>query len=190
MFYKYNKETLQYQKVKWVQKLLKFITMFVVLLLLVATNMSLNTKSPITEVTESELIIINRNHDEFNPTKLQEEIKRLNFRFPHIVYAQSMLETGSWTSTIYQENHNLFGMKEARIRTNLAEGTNRSHAYYNNWKESLLDYAFYYATYLHELKSEEDYYAYLDASYAEASNYVGALKVIIEDNNLVEMFAD
>lgn len=190
MYYKYNKNTLQYQKVNWIRMLLKFIFIFVMLLIVVITNISLNTQSPITQVTESELIVINRNHDEFTEEKLQEEIKRLNFRFPHIVYAQSMLETGSWTSQIYQENHNLFGMKEARIRTNLAEGTNRSHAYYNDWKESVLDYALYYATYLHGLKTEEDYFAYLDNSYAEAQNYVPALKRIISENNLEEMFAE
>jgi uncharacterized FlgJ-related protein len=188
MFYKFNKHTLQYEKVNWVQRLLNFITVGVILFVIVITNIGLNTKQPITQVTEQELIIINRNHDKFTPEKLEEEIKRLNFRFPHIVYAQSILETGTWTSPIFKENHNLFGMKEARIRTNLAEGTHRSHAYYNNWRESVYDYALYYATYLHSIRTEDDYFDYLDASYAEATNYVGALKKIIEEEELKEKF--
>lgn len=188
MYYKYNENTLRFEKVNWVKMVLKFLAVNAVLFLFVITNVGLSTKTPITDVTEQELIVINRNHDAFTEQKLEKEIKRLNFRFPYIVHAQSLLETGEFTSPIFLENHNLFGMKQAMIRANMAVGTNRSHAYYNDWKESILDYALFYATYLHQLKTEDEYYAYLDARYAEANNYSGTLKKIIKDNNLKERY--
>ena len=41
----------------------------------------------------------------FSQDALVKELKRLNIRFPHIVLAQSILETGYWESRIYQENN-------------------------------------------------------------------------------------
>ena len=79
-------------------------------------------------------------------------------------------------------------MKEARIRVNTANGTNRGHAYYDDWKESVYDYAFYQSRYLSDLKTEEEYFMYLDRSYAEADNYVTSLKSTIEKEKLRELF--
>lgn len=70
----------------------------------------------------------------------------------------------------------MFGMREARVRANLARGTKRSHAYYDTWKESLYDYALYYSSYLAKMRTEEQYYNYLDQSYAEDPNYVSKVK--------------
>jgi len=187
-FYKYNKNSLQFEEVKWIKSALKSLSVVVVLFFIVITNLGLSDKTPITQLTEEQVIIINRNHDNFTPEKLETEINRMNFRFPHIVYAQSMLETGSWTAPIYIENHNLFGMKEAKVRPTTARGTKRNHAYYDNWKESVLDYTLYYASYLRNLQTEEEYFEYLDASYAEDTDYVSILKKIIEENNLKEKF--
>jgi len=50
------------------------------------------------------------------------------------------------------------------------------------------DYAFYQCRYLSKINSEEEYFQYLDASYAEANNYVGSLKVVIEKEKLRELF--
>jgi len=112
----------------------------------------------------------------------------LNVDYPHIVMAQSILETGHFKSDIFLENHNLFGMKQARRRITTAEGTNRNHAYYNHWRESVYDYAFYQCRYLSKLDSEEDYFEYLGASYAEAKNYVKMLKQVIKKNDLEKLF--
>ena len=121
---------------------------------------------------------------------LVEELKRLNVRYPYIVLAQSILETGYWESRIYQENNNLFGMKQARARATTAKGTQLGHAYYDNWKESVTDYALYQAAYLNKLRSESKYLKYLDKNYAEAKNYDDALLTIIERENLKELFLD
>jgi flagellum-specific peptidoglycan hydrolase FlgJ len=102
--------------------------------------------------------------------------------------AQSMLETGHWESDIFLENHNLFGMKEARVRINTAEGTNRNHAYYENWRESVYDYAFYQCRYLSGIHTEAEYYRYLGLSYAESDDYVNSLKKVVEREKLKDYF--
>lgn len=188
MYFKYNKQTLQFEKIKFIKLLFRSISIISILMLILIANMSLNNKSQINQLTEEEIIIINRNNDVFTPEKLEKEIKRMNFNFPHIVYAQSILESGHWEAPIFIENHNLFGMKEAKVRPTTARGTNKNHAYYDNWKESVVDYTLYYASYLRKLQTEEEYFNYLDASYAEANNYVRELKKIITDNDLRTKF--
>ena len=113
-------------------------------------------------------------------------MKEVNIKYPHIVYAQAMVETGGFKSEIFKNNHNLFGMKRARIRCNIAQGTKRGHAFYNHWTESVIDYALYQTSYMHRIKSESDYFAHLDKSYAEDPTYVSKLKAIIQSNNLEE----
>ena len=102
--------------------------------------------------------------------------------------AQSIVETGHWKSHIFRENHNLFGMKEAKQRVTTAQGTQNNHAYYSTWRESVYDYAFYQSRYLGSINSEADYYAYLDASYAENPNYIAAIKKAIKEHGLKELF--
>jgi flagellum-specific peptidoglycan hydrolase FlgJ len=115
-------------------------------------------------------------------------LKDLNVKYPHIVLAQSILETGHYSSTIFKTNHNLFGMKEARRRVKTAKGTQLNHAYYENWKESVYDYAFYQCRYMGRIDSEDEYYQALDASYAEANQYSTLLKQIVERENLHSLF--
>lgn len=139
-------------------------------------------------LTEVEKAIVIKKTDEFEKEKLVEMLKDLNVKFPHIVLAQSIQETGHWKSGIFLENHNLFGMKEAQRRITTAEGTNRNHAYYNHWRESVYDYAFYQCRYLSGIKSESEYFQYLSASYAEDTAYVERLKKVITKENLKELF--
>jgi flagellum-specific peptidoglycan hydrolase FlgJ len=81
-------------------------------------------------------------------------------------------------------------MKQARARATTAKGTQLGHAYYDDWKESVVDYALYQAAYLNKLRTEKKYLNYLDKNYAEAKNYDKALIQIIERENLKELFLD
>lgn len=133
---------------------------------------------------ETKAIIINESNKEnqFSPKKLKAYILELNIKYPHIVYAQAKLESGNFKSEIFKTNHNLFGMKVATRRPTTNKGEENGHAYYDNWKESVVDYAFYQAQYLSDIKTEADYLQYLNASYAEAPNYVEQLvKIILEE---------
>ena len=138
---------------------------------------------------EEQVIIVNqRINNDFSKEALVEELKRLNVKYPHIVMAQAMIESGHFQSNIFRSNHNLFGMKEARQRVTTARGTNLNHAYYENWKESVIDYAMFQASYLKDLKTEAAYLEYLDKNYAEAQKYDIAVQNMVKNENLKELF--
>jgi flagellum-specific peptidoglycan hydrolase FlgJ len=139
-------------------------------------------------LTEYEKILIIEESNKFSENKLISRIKNLNFKYPHIVLAQAQLESNKYSSKIFIESNNLFGMKEAKSRINLAKGTQYNHAYYSNWSESLLDYAFWYSSYAYRCNSESQLFELLGKQYAEDSLYIVKLKDIIDKNKLKDKF--
>jgi len=139
---------------------------------------------------EEGVFALEAEEDAFSQESLVEELKRLNVRYPHIILAQSILETGHFSSRIFIENNNLFGMKEAKARSTTALGTQLGHAYYDDWKQSVMDYALFQNAYMNKIRKEKQYLKYLDKNYAEASNYDATLLQIIERENLKELFLD
>lgn len=196
MLYTYCKKELNYKQIK-TSKLLKVLlglAVFATLGFTLAINNATNTafETELEEMPyEEKVIIINEiEKDAFSQEALVEELKRLNIRFPHIVLAQAMIESGHFQSNIFMANNNLFGMKQARQRCTTAKGTNLNHAYYDNWKESVMDYALFQSAYLRKLKTEAQYLEYLDRNYAEAQDYDSAVKRMIEAHDLEELFND
>lgn len=57
-----------------------------------------------------------------------EEFKEYNIRFPELVLAQAVHETGIFKSPVFKNNHNLFGMKLSS--RGYASHTELGHAYY------------------------------------------------------------
>lgn len=196
MLYTYCNESLSYKKVKIARKpvAIGFISLLALAYFILTGMISAAKEQGFQEATElpveTELLVLEAEDNQFSQEALVEEIKKLNIRFPHIVLAQSILETGYWESRIYQENHNLFGMKQARARATTANGTQLGHAYYDDWKESVTDYALYQAAYLNKIRKENQYLRYLDKNYAEAKDYDKKLEAIIERENLKELFLD
>jgi len=177
--YRFNQETLQYDKIPhYATRQCLFVALSCTLVLLTITAF---VPKEVTDTSptgiESELIVVNVKR-QFSPLALRSELQSLNFRHADIVYAQSVLETGSFTSTIFKENNNLFGMKAAALRTTTHKGLNRGHAIYDSWYDSVLDYAMYQSKYLSRL-DRNAYFAYLAQNYAEDPNYVTQLKAII-----------
>jgi len=185
MLYRYNREHLLFEKVK-TSSYIKgtLIGIFSIVLL----GVGIVPKATIHNLTPEERIIVVREYNGFTNGGLVEYIRHLNFKYPHIVLAQTIQETGNYKSQIFKENNNLFGMKEAVIRTNLAKGTKRGHAYYGSWQESVTDYALYYATYLSDIRTEGEYFEYLRQNYAEDPTYVERLKTIIRKKELKHKF--
>lgn len=122
------------------------------------------------------------NTNELTEEMLMSYIKQLNIRFPHIVLAQAKLETGNFTSRLFKENNNLFGMKCATKRPFTHKGEQRGHAKYDRWQDCVIDYALYQAAYLSKKKTESEYFAYLSDNYAEDTNYIITLKKIINSS--------
>ncbi len=139
-------------------------------------SQAINNIEYITEETRT--LIINE-ENKFSEERLKQFILELNIRFPHIILAQAKLESGYFKSRMFRENNNFFGMKVAKRRPTTNKGEQYGHAYFDSWKDCVVDYAFYQAAYLNDLKTEEQYFAYLGANYAEDPTYVEKLKKII-----------
>lgn len=123
----------------------------------------------------------------FSEKALIDEIYKYNFKHPEIVLAQARLESGNFTSSIFLENNNLFGMKKAYSRPTTAVGEARGHAVYNSWQQSLADYALYSAAFL-RYSSQEDVLAHLGRHYAEDPIYEDKVRRVIDDvydNNII-----
>jgi uncharacterized FlgJ-related protein len=186
MYYKFNEQTLDFERTKITNK--KLIGFGAMIGLFFILGFTIKPQDKIQTLSQEEKLIVIREYNEFSEQKLIEKIKQLNFKYPHIILAQSKLESGHFKSTIFLENNNLFGMKEAKLRANLARGTNRQHAYYDNWQESVYDYALYYSTYLSDIRTEGEYFEYLKQNYAEDPTYVQRLKEMIKKQDLKNKF--
>jgi hypothetical protein len=135
-------------------------------------------------VKEHELIQVGEEGEE----RLVDEIAGLNFRFPHIVLAQEKLESNNFSSYLFKENNNMFGMKLASSRLTLANVSEHGYASYESWSESLMDYALYYSSYLRNVKTEREYYQFLSKFYAEDVAYVSKIQNLIKNEQLKSKF--
>jgi flagellum-specific peptidoglycan hydrolase FlgJ len=108
-------------------------------------------------------------HSNTNLTEenLKEEFAAQGIDYPEIVYAQAILETGSFKSYSCQVRNNLFGLRKK-------DGT---YMEFPHWTHSVGAYKKYIQKYK---DVPEDYYYFLDnLGYAEDTNYVEKLKVIV-----------
>lgn len=98
---------------------------------------------------------------------------------PEIVYAQAILETGSFSSNIFKENNNLFGMKTPRVRPTTAIGTHRGHAKYKSWQDSVRDYALWQEYYKSKGYDITKYDIFLKKFNSKPS-YINRVKYIVK----------
>ena len=185
--YLYNKQDLSQKKLN------KYLIALYVVLISGLFSFSGYTVGRVMKLTnlshiEKELLVVDLQRDDFTEEKLADLLKKLKIKYPEIVLAQARLETGGYKSRIFRENHNLFGMKEAVRRINTAQGTQYNHAYYEHWRESVYDYAFYQCRYMGQVRSREEYFNLLSQSYAEDPVYVTKLKNEIKKRNLSKYF--
>ena len=185
--YLYNKQDLSQKKLN------KYLIALYVVLISSLFSFSGYTVGRVMKLTnlshiEKELLVVDLQRDDFTEEKLADLLKKLKIQYPEIVLAQARLESGGYKSRIFRENHNLFGMKEAVRRINTAQGTQYNHAYYEHWRESVYDYAFYQCRYMGQVRSREEYFNLLSQSYAEDPVYVTKLKNEIQKRNLSKYF--
>lgn len=57
-----------------------------------------------------------------------------------LLFAQAKHETGNFTSPVFKQNNNYFGMREPSVRETLATGSNLKHATYSSLLHSIKDY--------------------------------------------------
>lgn len=180
MLFTYDKDAVLYRKVRY-GRLLLFLSGWTALTMLSTFLLRYE------EVLYERIVNVYLHEPQFSEERLVAKLKQLNVRYPHIALAQARIESGNYRSTIFLENNNLFGMKQAKSRINLAAGTKRGHAYYEKWEDSVLDYAYWCATYANKCRNEDDFYNLL-STYAEANYYESALRKTIEVNDLKSKF--
>jgi hypothetical protein len=184
--YRFNKTTLKYEPLNsvelWMGGLLIALLVGAVVVVCCAFSWQKGNVQGRSCASGEELRLIIEKHDEFTTDKLHQYLKDLNIKFPEIVYAQACLETGKFTSEVFKNNRNLFGMKEAKVRPTTNCGTDLGHAVYFTWRESVMDYALYQAAFLSDIRTEEEYYNYLSQFYAEDPSYVVKVKAIVAQN--------
>ena len=185
MLYRFNRKKLQYVEVN------RSRILFAVLIVgLSCSILSIGVSLKLFKVeilSDEARLIVMREDNEFSRDKLREYILQLNIKYPHIVLAQAELESGTFTSPIFKENNNVFGMKCAKLRPTTNTGEHRGHACYNTWKESVVDYALYSSRYLNHIQSEAEYLDYLGQSYAEDKEYVKKLNKILNSYNSLDI---
>lgn len=151
------------------KKLLVIAILFSVIIMLFSFNS--NTKEITT--TENEVVLT---HDtlEFRDSVFN-YIQELNIKHPEIVFKQAQIESGNFSSKVFRENNNMFGMRVPFRRANTVIGENRGYAVYESWKHSVIDYALY-QMYSAKNLSKEEYIKFLAKNYAEDPHYATKLK--------------
>jgi hypothetical protein len=103
-------------------------------------------------------------------------------RYQDIVLLQAQLETGHYTSDIFLNGHNCFGMKYPERRPTVATGIYKDHARYRYWFDSVIDYGLwqeYYISRGYRIEESQDDSLYLVflkcVRYAQDSRYVSKL---------------
>jgi len=141
------------------------------------------------KITENDVVLLymDSENNSFSKRNFYEYLKRINIKFPELVFAQAMKESG-FKSTIWKDNHNPFGMKEATKRPNKQNGVQHGHANYDTWKDACIDYAFYQSYVgLSKVKTEDDYLQclkemkYFDTEYPGNESYLSDLKNIADN---------
>lgn len=107
---------------------------------------------------------------------VESELKSLNVRFVDIAVAQSIIESGSYTSDVYTKANNCFGMKLAKQRPTTAIGEYKGYAKYKNVRDCLIDYALWQQNNLSGINTNEDYFKLLERVYAEDKDYINKIR--------------
>jgi uncharacterized FlgJ-related protein len=112
----------------------------------------------------------------FSELNVYKQLIKIGIAYPDVVLAQAKIETGNFTSKIFIENNNLFGMKLPKRRETTAVGENRNHATYTDWIQSIKDYKLWQDKMIHKSPTLEDYLNYLGRNYAEDKNYIKKIR--------------
>lgn len=190
--FRYNKETLEFQKVKKKSyaKVIGITCIALVVLFLMGWLSGTN-KYIINQIVNSHKVdTVYVQTQPFSEEALIDLLRKSNIKYPYIVLAQAKIESGNYTSKVFRENNNLFGMKEPNVRTTTALGTKNSHAYYLDWVSSVYDYAMFQNNRMQGIDSESEYYAKLADGYAADSTYAAVIKKTVDSLKLKKHFQE
>ncbi len=108
------------------------------------------------------------NNKELTVENLYAALKKHGIKFPKIVLAQALLETGNFKSRVCKEQNNLFGLRHSK-----------GYYSFDHWEESVIAYRDW-VQYKH--RKGEEYYTFLKRiKYAASSNYIYKVREIAEN---------
>lgn len=131
----------------------------------------INTQDTVTQDT----VVESDNYSDINT--IYQYIKSINIKYPEVVIAQVILETGNLTHNEIVKTNNLFGMKCAKSRPYTYKSCSNDYAVYPTWKHSVLDYALYQSKYIGS-KTENEWIEFLAENYAEDSKYANKIRKV------------
>lgn len=121
----------------------------------------------IAELTKGEKETAPYYNRELNIKNLYEALVRHGVKYPRIVLAQALLETGNFTSRLCRDQNNLFGLRHSK-----------GYYRFNHWEESVIAYRDK-VQYKH--RDGEGYYSFLRRiNYASAKDYIYKVREIAD----------
>lgn len=102
---------------------------------------------------------------------LKQEINKYPFRFPELILTQAIFESGNFSSRLFREQNNLFGMKVPNKRLTTGVRGKNGFLQFETWQSSVLDRFIFECTYLSKFKDRESYIEYLNKNYGTNINY-------------------
>ena len=156
-------------------------TLFVAVTVIAAMTAQRTSRAVERPVTDTLATTVNTRCDAF--TEVYDLIFQLRLEHPDIVMAQTIEESGHYSSALYIEGHNCTGMRVPSARPTTAVGTLYGHARYESVRDCIVDYALWQSSYAKGLTRDE-YFALLDRTYAAKGGYSDRLRRIILDNSL------
>lgn len=112
----------------------------------------------------------------FSELRMIQLAEQIGIKHIDIMVAQARIESGRYSSNIFNDNNNLFGMKLPRSRQTTAIGINRGHAQYMSWQQSVVDYKLWQRKVLKKNSSRRAYLKWISNNYAENPDYINLIK--------------
>lgn len=134
-----------------------------------------NKDAPNSSITEehSKIDTIPSFHYKSPKDGLMEALDYYGVKYPKIVYAQAILETGHFKSDLCVNDNNLFGLYNSK---------KKKFYTFNHWSESVVAYINFVQ---YKYKPPNDYYDFLDKlGYAEDPLYISKVKQIEKHINI------
>lgn len=117
------------------------------------------------------------NPKEINDTVLYQFLLDNNAWYPDILLKQAKIESANYTSNVYKNTNNLYGMmKVGKRQTTQLNNIYNGYGCYNNWCLSVLDRMLWDVFVFKGEKPSEEEYLKAMGIYAEDKNYINKLK--------------
>jgi len=181
MFYTYNQKEMTYHKV--IAASLKTVMLWTIISFVVGVvgrniffrSTPIPQKALVEYIKVTIPVIVERTP--FTEKALMRKLKNANVRFPNVVLAQARHETNNYTSNVFKKCNNLFGMKESGSRPTTRVNVDKNgYAIYDNWEDSVIDYALLQARFITGPKTKLQYIEHISAKYAEDAEYMNFTK--------------